>query len=369
MTAPIIPFSGLSRQYRGLKDQILDVTDQVLSSGHIMNGPWTQAFETWLAEHNDVPHAITCHSGTSALEIIAEYHLQNSIQRSPCALIPNLTYPATANAFMRAGWDIGFVDTDIYGCIDPDKIPLACDYDLVVLVGLYGSSITHLGSPRHWQRWYRSGTVVIEDAAQHWLSSGGDRIGHSAAVSFDPMKNLPAYGNGGAVLTHDDRLAAFARDWRDNGKIFRHDSVGTNSRMSEIECACMMIKTRYINAWQCRRRDIAAYFISRFFGTPIRCLIDDTNFNEHSFHKFVIDVDNRDRVKDRLAEKGIECRVHYAQTLSEMGSFRQWSAPDMLSVSVALSRRVLSLPIYPELTDSEIEYIADQVLDCVNNPG
>jgi dTDP-4-amino-4,6-dideoxygalactose transaminase len=139
--------------------------------------------------------------------------------------------------------------------------------------------------------------------------------------------------------------------------------------MSELECALMLVKSQHIDDWQRRREKIARYWMERLRHPDIRCLITRDNVHDHAFHKFVIDVDQRDDVQLCLATKNIETRVHYAQPLHEIGTFRQWPGPDILSSASALSRRVLSLPIYPELTDLQVDYVADQVLDCVNNPG
>jgi dTDP-4-amino-4,6-dideoxygalactose transaminase len=165
------------------------------------------------------------------------------------------------------------------------------------------------------------------------------------------------------VITNDIDLLEYARAWRDNGKGM-HQQIGTNSRMSEIDCAQMMVKTRYIDQWQERRQDIAAYWMERLNKSSIRCLIDTKNFNDHSFHKFVIDLDQRDILKQNLAIKKIETRIHYNLPLHELGVFRQWPGPDILSRASALSRRVLSLPIYPELSDLEVDYVIDSLLDC-----
>jgi dTDP-4-amino-4,6-dideoxygalactose transaminase len=176
------------------------------------------------------------------------------------------------------------------------------------------------------------------------------------------MKNLNAYGNGGAVVTDDMDLLEFSREWTNNGKP-KHSNIGTNSRMSEIESAQMMVKTRYIDAWQARRRVIAQYWMERLKGSGIRSLIDTGNFETHCYHKFVIDVNSRDILQKNLAIKGIETRVHYKEPLHELPAYSDYAGPDILSVASALSRRVLSLPIYPELSDLEVEYIIDSVLD------
>lgn len=363
MTGLTIPFTGLRKQYNSLRSEILDATDEVLRSGCLMNGNYTAEFENWLAKKNGVKYAVTVHSGTSALEVIAEYYAtEGSTPNPPRVLIPTMTYAATANAFMRAGWEVMFIDTDSQGLLQPKNIP-EISYQAVVLVGLYGAAISHFGDISTWRRWTLEDKIIIEDAAQHWLSANCVRIGRATAVSFDPMKNLSNYGNGGAVLTNDANLFHFARAWRDNGKQ-DFTQTGTNSRMSEIDCAGMMVKTRSLDAWQSRRRSIAQYWQDRLQGTGIRSLINGDNFDDHALHKFVIDIDDRDQTQNKLGVRKIETRIHYIQPLHEMGCYRQWPGPDILSAASSLARRVLSLPFYPELTDLEVEYIIDQVVDC-----
>jgi len=363
MSSLTIPFTGLKKQYNNLRQEILDTTDEVLRSGQLMNGNWTAEFENWLEKRNQVKYAVTCHSGTSALEIIAEFYKhQQGFPSPPRVLIPSLTYAATANAFMRAGWDIYFVDVDAQGLLSVRSVPENLSFQAAVIVGLYGAAITHHGDTKWWHRMVQKELLVIEDAAQHWLAADCQRIGRAAAVSFDPMKNLPAYGNGGAVLTDDAALADFARGWKDNGKP-AHNYPGTNNRMSELDCAHMIVKTRYIDQWQQRRRKIADYWRERLKGSGIRTLITDENAHDHAYHKFVIETDHRDDLQKSLTVRKIETKIHYQQPLHEIGSFRQYDGPGLLSCSSALSRRVLSLPFYPELTDLEVEYVIGQVLD------
>jgi dTDP-4-amino-4,6-dideoxygalactose transaminase len=352
-----IAFTGLQRQYNNLREEILDATDSVLTSGILMDGPRTSQFEKWLADKNKTKHAITCHSGTQALEIIAEYYGQRTGIRPPKILVPALTFPASANAFIRAGWDIEFIDTDAYGVMDLKQIDMQASHHAVLAVGLYGASVEHFG------RTYVGS--VIEDAAQHWLSNGCNRISHLAAISFDPMKNLGNYGNGGAVVTNDMEFVNFAQGWRCHGKNTNHAEVGTNSRMSEVDCAQMLVKAKYIDEWQQKRYDIAHHWMVRLRDTPLRCLVTPNNIDSHALHKFVIDVDHRDVVQEKLKQAGVETKVHYQHPLHELPAYQQYNGPDMLSAASSLSRRCLSLPIYPELSDLEVEYIIDQLLDCV----
>ena len=351
-----IPFTGLKKQYNNLRTEILDATDEVLRSGQLMAGNYTAELENWLAKKNHSKYAVTCHSGSQALEIIAEYYRQQTSTNPPRVVIPSMTYVATANAFIRAGWDVWIADVNKYGLLDNKRhVPVDLSVQATVLVGLYGAAVN---ADRFW------GTdLVIEDGAQHWLANNSNRVGNACAISFDPMKNLNAYGNGGAVVTNDIDLLQFAREWTNNGKP-GHTNIGTNSRMSEVESAQMMVKTNHIDAWQARRKAIAVYWMGRLKGTGIRTLIDASNCDTHCFHKFVIDIDQRDIVARNLAIKGIETRVHYKQPLHELPAYSNYTGPDILSVASALSRRVLSLPIFPELTDLEVEYIIDSVLDC-----
>jgi len=350
-----VAFTGLKKQYNNLRTEILDATDEVLRSGQLMAGNYTAEFENWLAKKNHSKYAVTCHSGSQALEIIAEFYRAQSSVNPPRVVIPSMTYVATANAFVRAGWDLYIADTDKHGLLDKEKLPMDLSVQATVLVGLYGAAVN---SERFWAT-----DLIIEDGAQHWLSNNSTRVGNACAISFDPMKNLNAYGNGGAVVTDDLDLLEFAREWTNNGKP-KHTNIGTNSRMSEIDCAQMLVKTRYIDQWQARRKNISLYWIGRLKNSGIRSLITAQNFETHSCHKFVIDVDSRDTLARNLAIKGIETRVHYREPLHELPAYANYAGPDMLSVASSLSRRVLSLPIYPELTDLEVEYIIDSVLDC-----
>lgn len=359
-----IPFSGIRKQYSSIRDRILDATDEVLRSGQLMNGNLTVEFEAWLARRNHVHYAVTCHSGTQALEILAEYWARDR-DTAPTLGMPTLTYAASANAFQRAGWNLRFFDTDRYGQADFNKLDPSTVFDAIMLVGLHGAPIRPQWSDTSWvNRMAWTHVDLFEDAAQHWLSANCRRVGLAAAISFDPTKNFNNYANGGAIVTNDRELAAWARAWRDNGKP-QHQVTGTNSRMSEIDCAQMLVKATCIDAWQQRRRRIAEHWITQLRDTGVRCLIDISNIDDHGLQRFVIDVDDRDLVTQELDMRGIETRVHYSQPLHELPAFREYPAPDMMSRASSLCRRVLSLPFYPELTDLEVEYITDQLRDCV----
>lgn len=333
-----------------------------------MDGNNTLEFENWLAKKNRQRYAITCHSGTQALEIMGQWY-RTLYQEPPRVLISTLTYPATINAFAKTGWDVILADTNNHGIVDLLNVDLSA-VQAVVMIGLYGASVDRtpvhdLGSHRGLKL---KNLLVLEDAAQHWLANDCHRIGVASAISFDPTKNLNSYGNGGALVTNDSALMYYARSTRNNGKP-NHNDIGTNSRISEIDAAQMLVKVKYIDAWQRRRKEIAKYWIERLRDSCVRCLIDINQISEHALQKFVIDVDDRDEVRNILNHRQIETKIHYEYPCHELGLFRDMPGPDILSRASALSRRVLSLPIYPELTDLEVDYVIDQVLDVANNSG
>jgi dTDP-4-amino-4,6-dideoxygalactose transaminase len=204
---------------------------------------------------------------------------------------------------------------------------------------------------------YASANAVIVDGAQHWLVSDGD-VGSGMSISFDPTKNLPSSGNGGAIVTNDAHLYQFAVTYRDNNKPAFHD-VGTNSKMSEQDCAQIMVRAKYIDGWQKRRGEISKYWCDKFRELPLRCLSDTTD--PHAHQKFVMYLADRNSLHTHLLTDGIDSKIHYEYVLGDLPTAKNLSKPDMLSTSVMLSRGVTSLPMYPELTDIEVQFIADRV--------
>lgn len=345
-----IPHFGLARQYANLKDELLEATDLALRDGIFIGGEYTWMFENWLKERTGCDFATVTHSGTQALELIASYVSDISFlageYETPVIKIPNLTYPATFNAFYSSGWDVELVDVDKNGLMVMDD-----DYSFSTyrcFVGFAGASPN-----------INLTSNDIVDGAQHWLATDSDFVGTGMAISFDPTKNLPSSGNGGAIVTNDQSLYELAVALKNNGKP-DHYYPGTNTKMSELECSHMMVRTRYIDEWQLRRQEIRKYYLRGFKNLPIRCLSE--GFDNHADQKFVIYTQDRNELKNYLEQRGIEAKIHYPQALSELNIARDIKVkPDMVSTSVMLTRGVLSLPIYPELSDSEIETVTDTV--------
>lgn len=346
-----IPHFGLQRQYKNLKEELLDATDRALKDGQLVNGHYTRSFEEWLKHRTSTKYAVTVHSGTQALEIIARYkkitHNQ-SMQGNPKIRIPNLTYPATINAFLNAGWDIELGDTDKFGILKFGHESTSGVYEC--LVGLYGKM------PWEQARIENSYGIIV-DGAQHWLESNG-QVGSGMAISFDPTKNLPASGNGGAIVTNDEHLYLFAARYRDNNKPDFY-SVGTNTKMSEQDCAQLLVRAKYINDWQKRRKEISKFWCDSFRNLPINCLSDTKT--PHAHQKFVLYMSDRNTFHTNMMLDGISTKIHYEYTLGDLPVTNGLTKPNLLSTSVMLSKGVVSLPMYPELTDSEVNFIADKV--------
>lgn len=354
-----IPFTNLARQYTNLKDELLDATDKALSTGRLVSGEYTKKFENWLAQRCKAKYAVTVHSGTQALEILAIYKKElhhTQFNSEPTVRIPNLTYPATLNAFLKAGWDVELADTDKFGIILEDEELSQDKYDCYV--GLYGRM-------PHSNTLYYNTFHIIVDGAQHWLVCDGN-VGSGMAISFDPTKNLSSSGNGGAIVTNDEGLYKFALNYKDNFRLKEFEFVGTNSKMSEQECAQLLVKTKYIDSWQKRRESIANYWFKRFKDIPLDIISKDYNV-PNCYQKFVVYTTHLENTYRYLRSVGIEVRRQYGYTLGELPISKDLIKPDMLSASTMLSRGVISLPIYPELNEYEVEYIAERVLDLYRN--
>lgn len=350
MNGYLIPHFGLQRQYENIKDELLEVTNEVLKTGQFVEGYYTLQLEQWLTART-LCYAITCHSGTQALEFVALYLLENF--SNPKAAIPNITYPATANSFITQGYDIELVDTNEFGVINVDKI--TTNIDVTVVVGLYG-----VDPYNHVKLHKPKSKFTVFDGAQHWLAlDKNSNFGFATTISFDPTKNLPASGNGGAILTREVGLVDFVKNFRSNGRpLFKQ--VGTNSKMSEIDCAHVLVRGKYIDEWQIKRRKIAKYWNDKFKNLPIKTLCDLKD--PHAIQKYTIYASERTALQNTLSVAGIDTRINYDRTLSEMMAYKHYTNPTALSTSYMLTKGVLSLPIYPEMYDNEVEYIAETIL-------
>lgn len=358
----VISFFGVDRQYKNLREEILDVTDRVYSTGKVLDGAYVSEFENRIARLCHRDYALAVNSGTQAL-IFAQ---RAAMSRPPYSiLIPTVSFVATINSVLMNGFTPVFCDIDHKGLINLDSFEYKLDTSVgaVMFVNLFGNCID-------WDRFqmqtkfFNEDLIIIEDAAQSFGASyrgvPSGKMGDISILSFDPTKNLNNYGSGGMILTDDFYLYDICRNLRDNGKII-HDTPGTNSKMSESDCAQMLVKLNYFDSWQRRRAEIAEYYIDKLYQY-CDILLPGKDVT-HAWHKFVIRTTNRNSLMHRLSLVGIETKIHYEHALYDLGvgfNYIDYSK-DLYTETSAFTRECVSLPIYPELTDIEVETIAEQV--------
>ena len=361
-----ISLYGVDRQYQNLKKEILDVTDQVLSTGQLLDNTRTTIFEHEMASRCNRDYAVTVNSATQGL-IFALEVCQRPAKSS--VMIPAVSFVATVNAaLLSRGYNVKFCDVDYGGLMDLSTISEApTDVSLFMYANLFGNTVD-------WDRFQimsrffsNNEVLIIEDAAQSFganykgIPSG--KMGDVSVLSFDPTKNLNNYGSGGMVLTDNQSIRDHLLDLKNNGKEFGHQIAGTNSKMSEVDCAQMTVKLRHFDAWQARRTEIANYYteqLSNYVDTP-----DTTAGTTHAWSKYVIRTARRNTLRQHLTYNDIETKVTYNKPLYEELVARHLHMPQYMDqwMSENFTRHCLSLPIYPELYDSEVERIVKCVKD------
>lgn len=366
-----IPFFGLNRQYASIRDEIRMASDDVYKSGRVLDGDYTSLFELMIAKRCNREYAISVNSGTQALVFAflahdAGWYTHTSNKK---VLIPALSYIATLNAIIHAGFEPVFCDIEPHtGLIDLNSIGVPIqELAGMVYVNLFGN-VANYDEIEGYKELFKttSDFFIIEDAAQSFGSSWKDRpsgkLGDVSCLSFDPTKNLNNYGSGGMLLTDNYDLIEYFRDMRDNGKAHDHTTPGTNSKMSESDCAQMLVKLRHFDAWQQRRQEIAEYYTEQLQGHVL--VPDHLPQVTHSWSKYVIHHHDRSIIQTELRQAGVETKVHYARPLhlESVAFMNQVMTKDnVLDCAEDFCRTCLSLPIYPELSDSEIETVVDLV--------
>jgi dTDP-4-amino-4,6-dideoxygalactose transaminase len=364
-----IPFFGVDRQYANLREEILEVTDQVYTTGQVLDGVFTKNFEQAIAKMTERRYAIAVNSGTQALIFALRNVDFYSLFKKNKVLIPAQSFVATVNAVIEAGMDPVFCDVDpVTGLIDLNKIDVPPDeLAAVMYVNLFGNIIDYDKLQTYKDFWNHYSIPVIEDAAQsfgaYYRGVPSGKLGDISVLSFDPTKNLNNYGSGGMILTDDADFAELCRSYRDNGKFHDHNVAGTNSKMSESDCAQMLVKLKHFPDWQLRRRQIAEYYTEELDGYVE--LIPVESKVEHAWSKFVVHTEYRRMFQDSMTQQGIETRIHYPVPLHTINVSEAFD-PGMLQGAEDFSRTCLSLPIYPELTDSEVEHIVDSIRTYTN---
>jgi dTDP-4-amino-4,6-dideoxygalactose transaminase len=364
-----VPFVDLRAQYRRLRRQVLSAFDDALEGMQLFLGPNVRAFEDEFAAYCGVRHAVGVGSGTDALYLALR---ACGIRPGDEVITVAHTFIGTVEAIVQAGARPVFVDIDpdTY-TLDPTGIEAALSPQTraIVPVHLYGQMadmdpIMDLAQ--------RHGLLVVEDACQaHGAEYKGRRagsIGDAAAFSFYMSKNLGAYGEAGAVTTNSNSIAEMVARLRNHGSVSKYDhaELGVNSRLDELQAVVLRVKLNHLDEWVARRRQHAALYISLLRDAPVKLPVTRRE-SAHVYHLFVVQVDDRDRVRQGLEARSIGCDVHYPIPLHRQAACQNIGrvAGD-LKVTELVAGRILSLPMFPELTKQQVQYVAASLLELVN---
>jgi dTDP-4-amino-4,6-dideoxygalactose transaminase len=363
-----VPYMDLTTQYAHLRQEVLAAIDKLGNRAEFILGEEVQAFEREFAAYCGVQHCVAVNSGTSALHLAL---LGAGVKAGDEVITTPNTFIATAEAISYTGARPVFVDIDPRTAnIDPAKIAKAITSRtrVIIPVHLYGlpaemDSILAIAAQHQ--------LAVIEDACQaHGARYNGERvggIGKAAAFSFYPPKNLGAYGEGGALTTNDGELAAMARALRSHGesKRYYHDYIGYNYRMDAFQGAILRIKLPRLDQWNSRRRNLTAIYRRTLTGARLE-LQDAGKPGERVDHLFVVYVADRDDVRKRLEVRGVQTGIHYPLAIHlqkpyQALGYRHGDFP----LTEAACAKVLSMPLYPEMTDEQAAYAAQALREIV----
>jgi dTDP-4-amino-4,6-dideoxygalactose transaminase len=360
-----VPLLDLAAQHAAIRDAVMPAVLGVIERQQFIMGPEVAELEAAIAKLSHVKHAITCASGTDAILLPL---MALELKPGDEVIVPPFTFFATAGTVHNAGGTPVFVD------IEPDTFnlsPAAVEAAItprtraIIAVHLFGQmakleQLLEIAAARQ--------LPLIEDAAQaigarrklggEWRMAG--ETGWAGTLSFFPSKNLGAWGDGGMMLTQDDGLGARLRRLRLHGgsRQYYHEEIGTNSRLDTLQAAVLFAKLPFLARWSAARREKAEWYNARFRGHAdvVPPTIDPAN--EHIFHQYTIRVPRREALREHLKASGIGCAVYYPLPLhlqpcfAQLG-YRKGSLPE----SEAAAEQVLSLPVYPELTEAQQERV------------
>ncbi len=356
-----IPFGDLGRSTAALRDEIDAAIGRVLDRGWYVLGEEGAEFETEFAAYCGSEHAVGVASGTDAIELALR-----ALEIGPGDEVvtqANTCVPTVA-AIERAGATPVLCDAEpSAGLMDPESFAgaISSRTRAVVPVHLYGqcSDVDAIASVAA-----QAGIEVIEDCAQaHGAELRGRRagtIGRLGCFSFYPTKNLGALGDGGVVVTDDDELATRLRLLREYGQTehYVHVATGVNSRLDELQAAVLRTKLPHLDEWNARRREIARRYSDALEGTSIRALAELPG-RFHAYHLYVVEANDRPRLEAHLDRRGVRTAIHYPRPIHGYWPYSSLGdGPVPLTVSEDLCEQVLSIPLYPELRDDEVEAVA-----------
>lgn len=359
-----VPFVDLKAQYQTIKPEIDAAIASVIENTNFILGPQVAAFEKAFAEYVGGAFCVGVNSGTAALQLAL---MACGIGEGDEVIVPSFTFFATAETVSVLGAVPVFVDVDpVSYTITAAGIEKAITprTRAIIPVHLYGQAvdldpISTLAEQHNLH--------VIEDAAQaHGAEYKGRRVGGlgtAGCFSFYPSKNLGAYGEAGAVVTNDEELAHQLRLLRQHGQTskYAHAIVGYNFRLEEIQAAVLNVKLAHLDKWNNGRRERAARYNELLSETEL-VLPREMEYARHVYHVYTVQCDNRDELQNRLTAKGIQSGVHYPIPIHLQPAYASLSykAGD-LPVTERLCERVLSLPLFAELTDAQQSAVVDAI--------
>lgn len=354
--------------YRNHKKEILDTINTVFSHGKVLMGPEIKEFEKRIATYCKREYAVAVGSCTDALY----FSLKScGINHGDEVLVTSFSFIASATPILRIGATPVFVDIEpdyyMMNLVDLEN-KITKRTKAIIAVQLFGQT---LPINKVEEIAMKNDLILIEDAAQSLGATYKDRsagsMGLASCFSFDPTKIIGAFGNGGVILTDDEILCERAKKLNYHGKNLKSgefESLGFNSRLATSQAALLNLQFEWLGEWIRRRNEIAALYkqeLRRISEIELPNIREGCN---HIFHKFVIRTKERDKLKKFLSEKGINTKIHYNKAIYEYEVFKnQKCISNNLHIVNQIKQKVLSLPIYPEITNNEIIFICSKIKD------
>lgn len=359
-----IPFVDLHAQYLGLKEELDAAIHHVIDQTAFISGKQAAQFEADFANFLGLNHVIACANGTDSLEILIR---AMGVGPGDEVIVPAISWISTSEAVSSLGAEPIFVDVDEYALMNTGHIEDAISErtKMIIPVHLYGQPADMEEIMKIAQK---HKLLVLEDCAQaHGASINGKKVGtfgDAASFSFYPGKNLGAYGDAGAMATNNEALAQKARMIANHGQIKKHEHVleGRNSRMDGIQAAVLKVKLPHLMDWSLARRQNAAYYTKILDQEFIESPAVKENMG-HVFHLYVIQTLDRDGLMEHLEQNDIGVGIHYPTPLPLLDCYKHLGFTEAdFPVAAHLCKSILSIPMYPELTEEQM----DKVAHCIH---
>jgi dTDP-4-amino-4,6-dideoxygalactose transaminase len=358
-----IPFVDLHAQYLTIKPAMDAAIASIIAESAYIRGPQMDAFERDWAKTVGVKHCVSCANGTDALYIAMR---ALGLKPGDEVITTAHSWISTTETITQAGGRVVFTDTDYDTFnIDPKLIEARITPRTVgiIPVHLYGQACD-MGSIMAIAK--KHGLWVIEDCAQaHLARFDGQQVGtfgKIATYSFYPGKNLGAYGDAGGIVTNDDQLADWMSTYGRHGGKGEHVMEGINSRLDGLQAAVLNVKLPHLQSWTEARRRVASRYNELLAGIPQLETPKVAPGREHVYHLYVVRTDKRDALKKHLADAGVATVLNYPKALPFYPAYAYLNhQPSDFPVAHANQSRILSLPIFPEMTDAMIEYVAGSI--------